>query len=148
MSAGNNYHDKLIKIRVNKALAKKEAQFAEDHKNDTDQELIFYLHTQALLIHHTPRKREIIGWRYISERFGGWELAISKSGLKPCRDAGPISECALYKEETALQEKLYKEHKIHKKQIAAQRRVKIAQQQEAEAKWRAEHGKPPKKRKE
>ena len=114
MSAGNNYHNEIIKIRVNKALEKKEAQFAEEHKNDTDQQLLFYIHQQALLIHHTPRKREITGWRYISERFGGWDRAILKSGLKPSEAVEPISECPMIKEETALQEQLLKDHKTKK----------------------------------
>ena len=144
MSAGNNYHNKIIRIRVNKALEKKEAQFAEEHKNDTDQQLLFYLHQQALLIHHTPRKREITGWRYISERFGGWDRAIIRSGLKPSAAEDPISECYLIKEETALQEKLYKDHKIQKKNRAEVRRIKQAHQKEAEAQWRREHGKPEK----
>ena len=144
MSAGNNYHNKIIRIRVNKALEKKEAQFAEEHKNDTDQQLIFYIHQQALRIHHTPRKREIIGWRYISERFGGWDRVIAKSGLKPCAVNEPISECILIKEETSLQEKLYKDHKMQKKQRAEERRIKQAYRKEAEARWRREHGKPQK----
>lgn len=142
MSAGNNYHNEIIKIRVNKALEKKEAQFAEEHKNDTDQQLLFYLHQQALLIHHTPRKREITGWRYISERFGGWDRAIIKSGLKPSEAVVPISECSMIKEETALQERLLKDHKTKKKLKAEERRVKFARRKAEEAKWRREHGKP------
>jgi len=144
MPAGTNYHDKLIKIRVSKALDKKEADFAEAHSGDSDKELLFYLHQQALLIHHTPRKREIVGWRYISARFGGWDIAIRKSGLKPYVGSEPVSECALIKEETALQEKLYKDHKMAKKRRAAEHRARMERQKEHNEQWRREHGKPEK----
>ena len=145
MPAGINFHEKKIKIRVSKALEEKEAAFAAAHSGDTDQQLLFYLNQQALLIHHTPRKREIVGWRYISMRFGDWDTAIRKSGLKPYMGSMPVSECSLIKDEYELQEKLYREHKIAKKQRAAEHKAKMERQKEISEKWRAEHGKPKKK---
>ena len=71
-------------------------------------------------------------------------MAIRKSGLKPYPGGEPISQCALIREEIALQEKLYKDHKAEKKKRAAEHRAKAERQKEQSEKWRREHGKPQK----
>ena len=147
MAAGSNFHEEIINIRVSKALSKKEELFAQEHKKDSDHQLLQYIKQQAGLLGHAPRRQEIVGWSYIESRFNGWNAAIRKSGLEPHYDTDDPSHYALVKEEYALQEKLFRDRKAEKKQRAIQHRIKAEQQRKAEDRWRLEHGKPPRGKK-
>ena len=60
---------------VQQALEEQEEMFREQHKSDTDAQLLQYLRAGALRLHHTPWPGEILGGSFIQERFGSWNRA-------------------------------------------------------------------------
>lgn len=65
----------------NEILAERDEQWAAEHKNDDDEQLLEYLLRCAAELGHTPMRREVIGSTYIAERFGNWAVALTIAGL-------------------------------------------------------------------
>lgn len=59
----------------------RDAQWGEAHCNMTDEELLSYLRQCALELGHTPYSYEVVGGKYLSQRFGGWGMVIYRAGL-------------------------------------------------------------------
>lgn len=59
-----------------------ESAFAALHKDDSDEMLLDYLRDCAAALNHLPTKKEVIGCRYLKERFGPWNRVLEKAGLK------------------------------------------------------------------
>jgi len=143
----NSFYSTIIAQRAARELEKKELQFAEDHSKDKDSELILYVCQQALLLGHTPREKEIVGWRYLLERFGSWDKILIKAYLKPYPVQEPESEYAIVREERDRQIELHKERK-RKRKIKAAQRVKQQEQKRREQElWLAEHPEQARKKK-
>ena len=56
-----NIYEAAIRRMVQQALEEQEEQFREQHKSDTDAQLLQYLRAGALRLHHTPWPGEILG---------------------------------------------------------------------------------------
>lgn len=65
-----------------KEIMRLEAEFAKQHKHDSDAELIQYLRSIADKLGHIPKKREILGYALIKSRFGPWPRVLEMAGLK------------------------------------------------------------------
>ena len=63
-----NIYEATIRRMVQEALEQQEQEFREQHKEDTDQELLMYLRVCAIRLHHTPWPGEIVGGKLILER--------------------------------------------------------------------------------
>lgn len=60
-----------------------EAAFAAAHAGDSDEALLSYLKDCAAALKHLPTKKEVIGCRYLKQRFGPWNRMLEKACLKP-----------------------------------------------------------------
>lgn len=110
-----------IQRMVNQALEEKEAQFAAEHASDTNVQLLQYLLECAKTLGHTPYPKEIIGGKYILERFISWENALQAANLPGPTTPNKISTFALVIQETKHQEEVYRQKKAMKKQKHQQR---------------------------
>lgn len=120
----NRIYDGVIRRMVSESLAQKEAQFAAEHAGDSNEQLLLYLQGQAQALGHTPRKKEIIGWSLIKERFGTWNEAVSRAGLAQISTLGSPEKYQLYQDEIKIQKKLYRAIRVEKKAKLSQRRRK------------------------
>ena len=110
-----------IQRMVNQALEEKETQFAAEHAADTNVQLLQYLCECAKTLGHTPYPKEIIGGKYILDRFETWENAWQAAKLPRPTTANKISTFALVVQETRHQEEVYRQKKVMKKQKHQQR---------------------------
>ena len=63
------------------ARLERDARWGEANGHMTDEELLTYLCECAETLGHVPYSNEVVGGRYISQRFGGWGMAIYRAGL-------------------------------------------------------------------
>ena len=112
---------------VTQALEEKETQFQADHAEDTEEQLLQYLCACAKELGHTPYPKEIVGGRYLLQRFETWENALTLARLPKPNTPNKVSAFALVVEETHRQEALYRQKKAMKKQKHQQRLQKQAQ---------------------
>ena len=97
--------------------------FGQEHVDDSDEALIEYVRECARSIGHTPGKHEVIGAKFISERFGGWGKVIVAANLPPTPPDPPTLErCQIYRDEFRRQARLFKAERDHKKQLKVLRK--------------------------
>ena len=120
-----NIYEATIRRMVQEALEQQEQEFREQHKEDTDQELLMYLRVCAIRLHHTPWPGEIVGGKLILERIGSWERAVMLAKLPAPSGQNQQKNFARVQEETERQKEIYRKRKAEKKILAQQR---IAQQ--------------------
>jgi len=118
------FHEK-VSARTKASLEQQEKQFAVDHKDDTDEQLLIYLREFTAKLGHTPNPGEIIGGQYLYRRFGNWENAVNAAGLlQPGKKAQPTNRM-IYKEEYKRQAALFQQER------ADSREERQAKRQEA-----------------
>ena len=143
----NGFYNSIIAQRAARILSAREDAFERDHGNDTDIELLLYFNQKALMLGHTPRIREIEGWRLLEKRFGSWDRLLVRSGLKPYYDGRSESEYGLVRAEREAQMELHKKRKQQRK-IKASKRLKLQEQKKQEQQaWQADHPEARKKNK-
>ena len=125
-----NIYEATIRRMVLEALEQQEKMFREEHESDTDTELLMYLRACAIRLHHSPWPGEIVGGKYIQERFGSWNRALLLARLPAPKTANQSKSFARVREETEKQKEIYRQRKAEKKVLANQRRL----QQEAKKK--------------
>ena len=116
-----------IRRMVTEALNEREAYFAAEHASATEVQLTEYLRQCALELNHTPHAKEIVGWQYITVRFGTWEQAIAAAKLPPPTTANTPSRFRLVLDEYEHQQAIYRQKKADKKQKNLQRMKKQAE---------------------
>lgn len=121
-----NIYDATIRRMVQKALEEQEQAFALDHETDTDEQLLHYLRESAIRLHHTPWPGEILGGSFIQSRFGSWSHALIQARLPAPRQMSQSQNFARVQAETERQREIYRQRKLEKKKIAAQRRAEQA----------------------
>lgn len=126
----NTIYESVINKRTTQSLQKKEHEFEELHREDSDKALSEYVLKEALRLGHSPREKEIVGWSYLISRFGSWDNVLAKASLKKSREEFSGCVNTLRLEETERQKALYRERKREKK-IKVQERLR--QQKEREA---------------
>ena len=125
-----NIYEATIRRMVLEALEQQEKMFREEHESDTDTELLMYLRACAIRLHHSPWPGEIVGGKYIQERFGSWNRALLLARLPAPKTVNQSKSFARVREETEKQKEIYRQRKAEKKVLANQRRL----QQEAKKK--------------
>ena len=117
----NQIYDAVIRKMVVQALAEREALFAAEHGEDSDEMLLDYLRQQADELEHTPWPKEIVGWQMISQRFGDWTQAVERAGLPPMTTPHTVTKFKLYREEENLQKRIYRANRAEKKAKSIQK---------------------------
>ena len=118
-----NIYEAAIRRMVLQALEAQEEEFRKEHEGDTDEQLLLYLRSGAIGLHHTPWPGEILGGSYIEERFGTWNRALALAGLTIPRTANQQKNFQRYREEEVRQKEIYRRRKAEKK-VLAQTRLK------------------------
>ena len=113
----------VIRKMVMKAFEDQEVAFEEAHSADTNLELLQLLRQQAEALGHSPRYKEIPGWRLYEQRFGSWNGALAFAGVAPCGKC-VLTKLPRYVEEEKRQKELYRQRKAEKKLLAEQRRIR------------------------
>ena len=108
---------------VTQALDAQEQEFQDAHAADTDEHLLTYLRQCAVSLGHTPWPREIVGGRFIEQRFGTWKTALLKAKLPRPSTPDNLSNFTRIQEERAKQEAAYRQKKAEKKLRAQQRQA-------------------------
>lgn len=119
----NEIYEAVIRRMVQQALDEQEQNFTKDHISDSDEQLLTYIREQAEILHYTPRYKEIIGWKLITERFGSWGSAIESAGLH-IRFRCPVDKLPRIQQEVEKQKELYRQKKAEKKLLSQQRRLR------------------------
>ena len=78
---GDLWFQEQVKSRARAELSRQQESFAEEHKDDTEEQLIAYVRGFANALGRTPNAGEVIGGPYIASRFGSWDRLVSKAGL-------------------------------------------------------------------
>ncbi len=115
-------YNSVINRMVRESLEAKHNAFAQEHAQDTDQQLIAYIRGCALKLGHAPHQKEIIGWPMITDRFGTWGDALRAAKLPFPRTQNTPSQFAIMLDEIVEQKRIYREKKIQKK-LQAQKRL-------------------------
>lgn len=123
----NRWREQKLKAMVNAAMKEKNAAFLEEHRNDTDEQLLDYLRACARKLGHTPHPGEIYGSYLLTQRFSGWANAVSAAGLTNPVHQLSREQCRIYTDELRTQERMFKENR--EKDKAAR---KAANQEKAE----------------
>ena len=125
-----NIYEATIRRMVQDALEQQEQEFRQQHESDTDEQLLAYLRAWAIRLHHSPWPDEIVGGRFIQERFGSWNRALLLARLPAPKTANQSKSFARVQEEIEKQKEIYRQRKAQKKVLANQKRL----QQEAKKK--------------
>ena len=118
-----NIYAATIRRMVQEALEAQEAQFRQDHRGDSDEQLLSYLHSWAMRLQHTPWPGEIPGGSFIQQRFGSWNRALALARLPLPRTANQSRSFARVRAETEKQKEIYRQRKMEKKAQANQKRI-------------------------
>lgn len=129
---GDIWFQERVKARVRESLSNQQKNFAEEHKNDTEEQLIDYVREFANELGKTPNAGEIIGGPYIASRFGGWDRLLDRAGL-PKPGTMPYAERRLiYKKEVKRQEVLLRQELQNKKELVKVLRVQKQEERQAQ----------------
>lgn len=126
-----NIYEATIRRMVQEALEQQEADFRQQHAEDSDEQLIAYLRAWAIRKQHTPWPGEIVGGTFIEERFGSWNRVLALARLPVPRTANQSASFARIKEETERQKELYRRKKAEKKRLAQKRLAQQAAKRKA-----------------
>ena len=110
----NDIYEAVIRKMVTQTLEEQETIFEQNHGRDTDEGLILYLRGCAQDLGYSPRYKEVIGWRLLEQRFGGWNAALQQAELVPAVRC-PVTKLPRIIEETEKQKEIYRQRKAEKK---------------------------------
>ena len=124
---GDLWFQEQVKSRARAELSRQQESFAEEHKDDTEEQLIAYVRGFANALGRTPNAGEVIGGPYIASRFGSWNRLVSKAGLPRPGMMPQMERRLIYKKEVTRQEILLRRELQSKKELVKSLR---AQKQE------------------
>lgn len=136
-----------VREQTHAAIMQQEKEFAQNHKHDTDEQLLAYVCAFSKRLGRTPNAGEIIGGRYISSRFQGWDTVVAAAKLPSPGKPASFENRLIYKEEYKRQEKLVREaynkekeeNKAAREQKNAEGQTLVRLQQERDRLWGEEH---------
>ena len=102
----NAIYNAMINRMVRESLEQKEEDFAIAHAQDSDAELLTYLRRCAAELRHSPWPGEIIGWKYLTERFADWGEMLKLAHLPMPTTSNKVSSFQLVLEETKYQKQI------------------------------------------
>ena len=140
-------YEKLVAM-TNAAIQRKNAEFAEAHRNDTNRQLIAYLRQCARELGYTPYPSEVFGGAMINQRFGGWSRAVVAAGLPYPTHKVSKRGRRIYHKTMKEQSRIFDEQLAQKREaIRAANSEKVAAAQaekqtrlERDARWGEAHG--------
>lgn len=115
-------YNAVIHRMVQESLTAKHEAFAQEHAQDTTEQLVTYIRACAIRLGHSPHQKEVIGWPMLTERFGTWGNALRAARLPFPRTPNNPAQFALMLDEIEEQKRIYRERKAEKK-IRAQKRM-------------------------
>ena len=62
-------YNAVIHRMVQESLTAKHEAFAQEHAQDTTEQLVTYIRACAVRLGHSPHQKEVIGWPMLTERF-------------------------------------------------------------------------------
>lgn len=138
---GREWFRKNVERRTDEVLQKKNREFVADHATDPPGQLLAYLVECASELGHIPNRNEVIGGKYISSRFDGWENALYEAGLSMPLKKVDRKKTILYQEEYKRQEQLLMSELQERKnqKIEEQQRKKELQQEAKTEQLTEEH---------
>lgn len=144
----NRWREQKLKAMVNVAMKEKNAAFLEEHRNDTDEQLLDYLRACARKLGHTPHPGEVYGSCLLIQRFRSWENAVSAAGLTNPVHQLSREQCRIYTDELRIQERMFKENREKDRaarKAANQKKAELAHAEkqarlERDARWGEENG--------
>lgn len=125
----NSIYNAVIKRMVRESLEQKEEDFAIAHAQDSDAELFIYLRRCAAELRHSPWPGEIVGWKYLTQRFVDWNEMLRRAHLPMPTTSNKVTSFQLVLEETKYQKQVYRQKKEEKKARAAEHRKMQAEKQ-------------------
>lgn len=114
-------YEAVISRMVTQSLQAQDQQFAQEHVNDTEDQLLAYVKDCAEKLGHSPWPREIVGGEMILSRFESWDQVLRMANLHQPTTANKTSVFARYIDEVEQQKMVYRQKKAVKKQKAQQR---------------------------
>ena len=135
---GDVWHHQQVSRRTMESLMQIQERFAEQHRQDTEAQLVAYVQAFARELGHTPNAGEVIGGPYIAARMGGWDRVVEAAGLTKPGKMPEMTNRLIYKKEYRRQVKLMKQEKAANQEIAAARRQQRREETQAAAQIRAE----------
>ena len=127
-----NIYNASIRRMVQESLARQEEEFRQAHEEDPEERLTAYLRSWALRLGRTPWPGEILGGRFIEERFGSWPRALALAKLPAPRTPNRTEDFARYRAEVEVQKENYRRRKAEKKARASRRRQQQAVKKKTE----------------
>lgn len=132
-----NFLDNMARKRADNALAKKELLFAQQHADDSDEQLLAYLRQCAERLGHSPNISEVIGGGYIAERFGSWSTAIRMAGLQMPGLPPKPEKRKIFREEVENQKRLFLAEKRAARETRAVQKTESVRDEERLAQEKA-----------
>ena len=130
--------EKIAYERAVKSLKERHQAFAREHANDTDQQLLDYVAACAKRLGHSPDSCEVIGGKFISDRFGLWINAIRLAGLEEPGKAPKFENRRIFKDEVQWHKNRFldekREMKEHRQRIAEEKQAEKNAEREQRAK--------------
>lgn len=78
---------------LNRERKKAEDEFAKEHINDSDEELLDIVRNKAKELGRLPKKSETIGFVLLKIRFGPWPRVLEKAGVKKPKEKRKTGLC-------------------------------------------------------
>lgn len=122
--AGDKWFQKIVENRTRAALNARHREFAESHQCSSDESLLAYVRGEAERLGCSPDVGEIIGGRYIAQRFhGSWQQVMNAAGLPYRSGSRKVTKCRVYEEDFARQAALFRRERAEakEKRMAANR---------------------------
>ena len=123
---GDEWFQAKVNARVKASLEQQEKQFAEDHKHDTNEQLLQYLREFSVKLGRTPNPSEIIGGQFIFRRFGGWDCAVDAAGLRRPGPKPQPTHRMIFKEEYKRQAALFQQERKDGKEARKQAHQEVS----------------------
>ena len=77
------WRENKVRARVQARLDESNEAFLQEHKDDTDEELMEFVRSQASALGRMPHPLELPGGLYLHKRLGDWDKLAQPLGMRP-----------------------------------------------------------------
>lgn len=140
---GSQWRDAKIAELTKNAIQQKNEAFVQQHRADTNRDLLQYLWRCARTLGRSPSDTEVIGADLLIERFGSWERALEMAKLRKRRSPVPLERSWIYRKEFAYQTEVFQQAREAEKEKRRAANEAVRQENaarlERDALWGEEH---------
>lgn len=140
---GSQWRDAKIAELTKNAIQQKNEAFVQQHRADTNRDLLQYLWRCARTLGRSPSDTEVIGADLLIERFGSWERALEMAKLPKRRSPVPLERSWIYRKEFAYQTEVFQQAREAEKEKRRAANEAVRQENaarlERDALWGEEH---------